>query len=273
MADRRAVGNATRRPLPGRRWLLQHGPIDIVLSIDGTAKSVAYGEEIVWTRFQSVLTELCDELAALRQPMDRAPHLRGVVAKKMAHACVPFAGQFITPMAAVAGAVADHLVEPLRTLDGVHKAYANNGGDIAIHLTPGECYRVGVVANVSAADESARLNGDFELRYETPVRGVATSGWRGSSFSLGIADSVTVLAASAAAADAAATMIGNSVNVDHPGIQRQLAETLKDDTDLRGHWVTIAVPQLAPNVVAAALDAGATQASVLRSKGDRKSVV
>ena len=41
----------------------------------------------------------------------------------------------------------------------------------------------------------------------SPVRGVATSGWRGRSHSLGIADSVTVLAATAAMADAAATVI------------------------------------------------------------------
>ena len=34
-----------------------------------------------------------------------------------------------------------------------------------------------------------------------PHRGVATSGWRGRSHSLGIADSVTVVARNAAAAD------------------------------------------------------------------------
>ena len=50
------------------------------------------------------------------------------------------------------------------------------------------------------------------------MRGIATSGWRGRSFSLGIADAVTVLAATAAEADAAATMIANAVDLPgHPG--------------------------------------------------------
>ncbi len=63
-------------------------------------------------------------------------------------------------------------------------------------------------------------DGQFELRADQPVRGVATSGWRGRSFSLGIADSVTVLAATAAQADAAATVIANAVDVADAGIQR-----------------------------------------------------
>ena len=51
------------------------------------------------------------------------------------------------------------------------------------------------------------------------MRGIATSGWRGRSFSLGIADAVTVLAATAAEADAAATVIANAVDLPgHPAI-------------------------------------------------------
>ena len=42
------------------------------------------------------------------------------------------------------------------------------------------------------------LDGDFAVDASLPVRGVATSGWRGRSHSLGIADSVTVLARTAA---------------------------------------------------------------------------
>ena len=39
------------------------------------------------------------------------------------------------------------------------------------------------------------LFGTATIRADDPVRGIATSGWRGRSFSLGIADAVTVLAA------------------------------------------------------------------------------
>jgi hypothetical protein len=96
---------------------------------------------------------------------------------------------------------------------------------------------------------------------------VATSGWRGRSFSLGIADSVTVLAATAAEADAAASLIGNAVNVDAPGIVRVPAMHLKDDSDLGDIPVTLDVPELTPWQVAEALKAGREHALTLRAAG------
>src|SRR5262249_28174288 len=148
--------------------------------------------------------------------------------------------QFITPMAAVAGAVADELIAFFRSDPAITRAYVNNGGDIALHLTSGQTYRVGLYADLGRVKrrEITGLDGDFEVTAEMSVRGVATSGWRGRSFSLGIADSVTVLAATAAEADAAATMIANRVNIDDPAIQRAPANTLKDDTDLGDRLVT-----------------------------------
>jgi ApbE superfamily uncharacterized protein (UPF0280 family) len=99
-----------------------------------------------------------------------------------------------------------------------------------------------------------------------PVRGVATSGWHGRSFSLGIADSVTVLAATAAQADVAATMIANAVNIDHPAIQRQPANSLRDDSDLGERLVTVNVPRLAPAQVAQALQLGLDCAHAMQAR-------
>src|SRR5262249_60891207 len=82
-----------------------------------------------------------------------------------------------------------------------------------------------------------------------------------------IADSVTVLAANAAAADAAATMVANSVDVDDPAILRQPACELKDDTDLGGRLVTVAVGTLPAEKVDQALDRGARCAVGLFSRG------
>ena len=70
--------------------------------------------------------------------------------------CGRIAAVYITPMAAVAGAVADEMLQALvrgRTLD---KAYVNDGGDIAIHLTPGHELRAGIFA--TALDGVARLD-------------------------------------------------------------------------------------------------------------------
>mgnify|MGYP001217624043 FL=1 len=91
--------------------------------------------------------------------------------------------------------------------------------------------------------------------------------WRGRSQSLGIADSVTVLAATAADADAAATVVANAVNLDDARIQRAPASSLRDDTDLGERLVTVAVPPLPPTAVRQALDAGLQLARQLQARG------
>ena len=100
------------------------------------------------------------------------------------------------------------------------------------------------------------------------MRGIATSGWRGRSFSLGIADSVTVLARSAAAADAAATMIANAVDLPgHPAISRVAANLIAPDSDLGDLPVTRDVGLLSANDIQAALSSGAIIAEALRDAG------
>jgi uncharacterized protein len=99
------------------------------------------------------------------------------------------------------------------------------------------------------------------------VRGIATSGWNGRSFSLGIADAATVLARSAAQADAAATLVANAVDVDDPAVRRAPARTLDPDSDLGARLVTVEVGPLAPEAIAAALDRGAEKAQQLRRAG------
>ena len=97
-----------------------------------------------------------------------------------------------------------------------------------------------------------------------PVRGIATIGWRGRSFSLGIADAVTVLAASASASDAAATMIANAVDLPgHRAILRVPATDLQPDSDLGTRRVTQGVGILSPYEVTAALDRGVRLAQIM----------
>ena len=167
-------------------------------------------------------------------------------------------------MAAVAGAVAQEILVPYAQA-GLQRAYVNNGGDIALHLASGAQWRVGLVADI--ARRPAALDGGFSVHASDPVRGVATSGWRGRSFSFGIADSVTVLAATAAQADAAASMIANAVNVDHPGIVRQPAHSLRDMTDLGDLAVTVDVPRLPARLVHQALQNGLQCARECQAQG------
>ncbi|HEU6455737.1 MAG TPA: UPF0280 family protein, partial [Roseateles sp.] len=194
----------------------------------------------------------------------------GVVARRMWDACAAFSPMFITPMAAVAGSVAQELIA-FYDRPGIERAWINNGGDIALHLAPGQSARVGVYADLARFDwrdtSILTTDGQFEIRSEQPVRGVATSGWRGRSFSLGIADSVTVLAATAAEADAAATVIANAVDVDDAAIGRRPASECKDDSDLGDTLVTVDVPPLSPALVKSALDTGAVCAKALQKGG------
>ena len=293
------------------RLHLQHGPIDLIVEAFGAADEVerAYAQAI--DRFGDILPTLVGELPVLRRPVGEAyPLLQGPVARRMAEAVWPHRARYITPMAAVAGAVADEMLQALVRGRTLAKAYVNDGGDIAIHLTPGHSLRAGIVAgSVSSpfkwgsapsygamgsgaaqhsltppsagglvtsseptpphlnGEAGERLDGVALLTHERPVRGIATSGRGGRSFSLGIAESVTVLAATAAAADAAATMIANEVNADHPAIERRPACSLDPDSDLGELPVTGAVGDLPPEIVAVALDRGRTEARRLRLCG------
>jgi ApbE superfamily uncharacterized protein (UPF0280 family) len=246
------------------RLHLQHGPIDLLIEAFGAPDDVRRAYRQASERFGDILPNLANELAVLRQPVGEVRALvKGPVARRMADAVWPHRAVYITPMAAVAGAVADEMLAALlagRTLD---KAYVNNGGDIALHISPGHELRAGIVADLLAP----QLSGFATLHHDRPVRGIATSGCGGRSFSLGIADSATILAATAAAADAAATLIANAVNADHPAIRRRPARELDPDSDLADLPVTVSVGPLPPHVIAAALDRGAAEARRLRLCG------
>ena len=155
---------------------------------------------------------------------------------------------------------------------GIDRAWVNNGGDIALHRAPGQSVTVGVYADIAALNAAQLRNGlalDGKIRIDSamPVRGVATSGWRGRSQSLGIADCVTVLARTAALADAAATIVANAVNVADVRIVRRPAWQVRDDSDLGAIPVTVDVPALPPNLVSRALHQGLQKAQGLQSGG------
>lgn len=235
------------------RLHLNHGPIDLIIAAWGDIAQVEAAYTQAEQGFQGLLAAMVEELSLLRHPLgDRAPTLHGAVARRMGRAAWAFRGPFLTPMAAVAGAVADEMLARLMAGRRLRRAYVNDGGDIAVHLSPGESFRTGLVSHPGAP----RLDGICHLHAEGPVRGIATSGWQGRSFSLGIADTVTVLAATAAHADVAATLIANAVNVAHPAVIRRPARSLDADSDLGEQRVTVAVGDLPPEAVVLALDRG-----------------
>tara|TARA_Y100000588_G_scaffold200694_1_gene214376 strand:- start:2902 stop:3699 length:798 start_codon:yes stop_codon:yes gene_type:complete len=222
----------------------------------------AYGQ--VRDRFSTILSQLVEELPKIQQVVKEPRWVpKGPVAVRMMDAVWPHRGSFVTPMAAVAGSVADEMAQALTRGRDLRRAYINNSGDIAIYLAPGEKLRLGIVGEL----DKPGIDATAEIDHASPIRGVATSGWRGRSWSFGIADAVTVVAVSAAIADVAATLIANAVNADHQSIERRPASEMDDQTDLGNRLVTVSVGNLDKTTVDAALDAGHKAASGMLRDG------
>jgi len=255
------------RILPdGRRLLLQQGPIDLVIEAVGEQSAVKAAHEAAILRFDGLLAELCDELQLLRTGVSRtSPLPLGPVARRMHAAVSPFSEtSFITPMAAVAGSVAQEILGVMCQAAPLTRAYVNNGGDIALHLAPGEQFRIGLVKRPDRPEFFATAT----IRPEDGVAGIATSGYPGRSFSLGIAEAVTVLSSTAAMADAAATVIANAIDLPaHPAVQRMSASSIQSDSDLGDKLVTRDVGPLAVEEIETALAAGLAEAERLRTAG------
>jgi ApbE superfamily uncharacterized protein (UPF0280 family) len=250
----------------GKRLHLQDGPIDLIVEARGREAEVRGAYDAAVLRFTGLLDELCGELPALRQAADPSRCLlQGKVARRMHAAVAPFAAdRFITPMAAVAGAVAEEILGAMLSAASLDRAYVNNGGDIALHLADGQHFTIGLTDRPDADGVMQTMTIDAG----DPSRGVATSGRHGRSFSLGIADAVTVLARTAAQADAAATIIANAVDLPgHPAIVRFPAHDLQPDSDLGARLVTRGVGELSRREIGAALEAGAVCARQLLAAG------
>jgi ApbE superfamily uncharacterized protein (UPF0280 family) len=249
------------------RLHLQDGPIDLVIMAEGAPAAVQAAYRAAQARFAGVLDGLCAELAILRADVGEGAVPTGPVAQRMRAAVLPYSPRgFITPMAAVAGAVAEEVLEAMLLAASLDRAAVNNGGDIALHLAPSQSLAIGMVARPELGTPD--LFGRFTLKAEDSARGLATSGRHGRSFSLGIADAVTVLARTAAMADAAATVIANAVDLPgHPAVRRVPASSLQPDSDLGGRLVTQDVGPLTSAEIAAALVRGIAVAEALRDEG------
>ena len=256
---------ATAALLPNGALHLDHGPIHLVISAEGSRAAVeaAYGKAC--RAFEGLLGALAQDLPHLRKPLDDSKQYAwsSRTAERMAAAVAPFDDRFVTPMAAVAGSVADEIADAIWPTPGLTRAFVNNGGDIALRLAEGQSFTLGVVENLAHGQPTSRLT----ISAQDGIHGIATSGWSGHSFSLGIADAVTVIAPSAAAADAAATLIANAVDCDHATIRRRPAQDIDPDNDLGPRLVTVEVPPLPQASVEEALDRGARYAAKLLDQG------
>jgi len=165
----------------------------------------------------------------------------------------------LTPLAAVAGATSDLVADYLLDTDAT-KIIVDNGGDIAVRLKKGEIAEVGLCLDLVRR----------EIDYFIPVDnscGICTSGFGGRSFTLGIANSVVVMASRASLADAAATYLGNRTTVDSRNVRRELAARIDPDTDIPAKEVTVSVGHLSAAEIQEALKKGQDETLRLIDKG------
>jgi hypothetical protein len=106
--------------LSGRRLHMQDGPIDLIAGAFGNDSAVLRAFRAACARFGGLLDELCLELPELRrQAGPSSSKLQGPIARRMFEAVRPFAAKhFITPMAAVAGSVAEEVLAAMTAASG-----------------------------------------------------------------------------------------------------------------------------------------------------------
>ncbi len=244
--------------------LVDWGPMTLTVScwLKGRARPVMAAK--AGASCLGLLAALADFQGYMRLPVSRLPQ-RGRLPRVVARAAgavrrvAAVSGVDLTPLAAVAGAVADSAAEAAAAL-GADRVLVNNGGDIALYLAPGQSAAVGLTSQ-PGGPVAHRLT----VRGGDGVGGVATSGWQGRSFSPGVADQVGVWAQSAALADAAATALAGLVTLDSPAVERRPARDLDPASDLGATPVTVKVGRLSPSEIQAALDQGQAAAQKLIS--------
>ena len=217
------------------------------LSRQAAEESFAYLEAVA--KHQAVLSDFAENIKALPE---------NDLAQRMIQSVRAIGDIDLTPMAAVAGTIADAVADWL-FIRGSTKVVVDNGGDIAIRLTANETAAVGIRPRITHLDISHVVN----LDDRKPSWGVTTSGRGGRSLTRGIASAVTVIAENASIADAAATSVANACFVEDSSIVQIPAEQMDPNSDLKGVNVTVDVGVLSRSKMVQAVQTALSKADTL----------
>ena len=220
--------------LDGGRILAECGPMRLV--IEASVGRIPQKELCIRAAKEAFL--LLERIARQRRLLSRRyprvpDDLNDFLALKMIRS-VLVVDQELTPMAAVAGTIADGVAAFLFRR-GMTRVIVNNGGDIAIRTGPGVSVNVGIRPDLTHSP----IKDIVTLGDERSSWGVATSGLEGRSLTQGVASAVTIFAGSASLADAAATSVANASYVNDETVIQRRAEDLDENTDIPGIAVTI----------------------------------
>jgi ApbE superfamily uncharacterized protein (UPF0280 family) len=183
------------------------------------------------------------------------------IAVRMCRSVLAIGDDDLTPMAAVAGTLADFVADRLYR-QGMTKVVVDNGGDIAVRLRGREAVTIGIRTDIRRPAVSHVIR----LDSRSASWGITTSGVGGRSFTRGIASAVTTIAGKASVADAAATAIANACMVEDKEILQVPAQQLDPNTDLIGIPVTVKVGALSSDKIRLAVQKALQKAEHLSQK-------
>jgi ApbE superfamily uncharacterized protein (UPF0280 family) len=226
--------------LPGGAVMAECGPMRLVIS--AFLGKVVQREMAVKAAEESFV--YLERIARLRGKLGRRytripEGLDDSLAIQMVHNAVRVGDADLTPMAAVAGTIAD-AVSNFLFKRGMTKVVVDNGGDVAVRLGKGATVKIGIRSDIGRKEISHVIS----LDSRSASWGVTTSGLGGRSLTRGVASAATVIARSASVADAASTAIANASFVKDEGVIQQQAEDIDPETDLAGFPVTVKVASL-----------------------------
>jgi hypothetical protein len=245
--------------LPGGSVMVECGPMRLV--IDARVGKVPQPQQAVRAADEAV--RFLEAVARSRPFLGRdyrrlMPHITDPLALKMVASVKAVGDQDLTPMAAVAGTIADAVADFLFER-GMTRVLVDNGGDVAIRCGDGEPVAVGIRPNVG----NKNITHAVVLGPGRTAWGVATSGFGGRSLTRGVVDAATIVAADTSLADAAATAVANASYVTHSAVARKPAEEIDLFTDIAGLQVTDKVGRLPDSTRQEALDRSIRRAEKL----------
>lgn len=215
------------RPLSDGRVFVDYGPTSMVITARRQGAPLVELATAAFPLIRDSLEEIAHALPVLRQfPKDGDFSQLEGLPRVMAEAALATGEETLTPMAAVAGTVADTVADWLFA-QGADLVAVNNGGDVAVRLGPGQEMRMGILPRFEGG-----ISQVVTLRAEYGIGGVCTSGLGGRSLTRGIANAVTVFARRCAVADTCATHLANCSYLPSPRVHTCLAGELEPDSDI-----------------------------------------
>ena len=239
---------------------IEVGPVSVVVNGEKDGMPFEFDRFRVEEKIRSILEEIKEYLPVLKQKAHKIKNTNHMsyVPRKMVDAVKVIDEVSLTPMAAVAGSIADALKEFLKN-EWLDLISVNNGGDISIFNKNGRELKIDI-GDIHTGESSPHL---LSIEQITDY-GLATSGFGGRSFTLGLADSVTVIATTGALADAAATFICNCTNTETDQVIRRKASEIDPLTDIPDYEVTIKINDLSNFDIMKSLENGLYNASKLK---------